>query len=188
MFFPNEIPDYVENMARQTYAIRKAYNLLGFRDPLESARFRSATYIDINLVNQSRMVVAQPLPASMEEMQSRVFSQNFPYDFWSRLASFMDEADRSMQLPYDLRSATYTDGSAIFKDDLVRGLPFLSVVMQSLDAEDGIVASLNGWPEYDWKGNQTSAVFNTRILKVIQRAVRRSGVRNNEIDAFLAIE
>lgn len=41
--------------------------------------------------------VAQPLPASMTEMQSRVFTQSFPYDFWSRLASFMDEADEVMQ-------------------------------------------------------------------------------------------
>ncbi|MDH6150486.1 MULTISPECIES: hypothetical protein [Paraburkholderia] len=265
----NGVPDYVENVARQAAAARKAFNLLAFRDPLESARYRAASYIDINLGNISgnglaysepssysavpqrgdacsiridissrldkfpgswsvvshelfhlyqygymgfkrswlleptanwaeRVIrtgslypapdVAQPLPASMTEMQSRVFTQSFPYDFWSRLASFMDEADEVMHLPNALRYATYTDGTSIFKDDYIRGLAFLSTVLQSLEAESTIVSSLNDWPPYRWGANQSSASHDVRILKVIQRAVRRTGVRNYEIDSFLAIE
>ncbi|MGF6608488.1 hypothetical protein OKW45_003410 [Paraburkholderia sp. WSM4175] len=265
----NGVPDYVENVARQADAARKAFNLLGFRDPLESARYRGASYIDINVGNMSgnglaysepasysavpqrgdacsirldisdrldkfpgswsvvshelfhlyqygymefkrpwlleptanwaeRVIrtgslhpapgLAQPLPASMAEMQSQVFAQSFPYDFWSRLASFMDEADEVMHLPNALRYATYTDGTSIFKDDYVRGFAFLSAVLQSLEAESTVVSSLNGWPPYQWGENQSSASHDARILKVIQRAVRRTGVRNSEIDAFLAIE
>ncbi|WP_233859382.1 hypothetical protein [Paraburkholderia sp. HD33-4] len=263
------VPDYVENVARQADAARKAFNLLGFRDPLESARYRAASYIDINLgniagnglaysepasysavpqrdgacsiridissrldkfpgswsvvsheffhlyqygymgfkrswlleptANWAERVVrtgtlnpapgaAKPLPASMAEMQSQVFTQSYPYDFWSRLASFMDEADDLMHLPTDLRYATYTDGTSIFKDGYVRGFAFLSTVLQSLEAESTVVSSLNGWPPYQWGENQSSASHDERILKVIQRAVRRTGVRNYEIDSFLAIK
>ncbi|MBB5445339.1 MULTISPECIES: hypothetical protein [unclassified Paraburkholderia] len=265
----NGVPDYVENVARQADAARKAFNLLGFRDPLESARYRAASYIDINLglnsgnglaysepstysavpqrdgacsiridisskldkfpgswsvvahelfhlyqygytefkrswlleptANWAERVIrvgslnpapgaARPLPASMAEMQSQVFTQSFPYDFWSRLASLIDESDEDMHLPNDLRYATYTDGTLIFRDGFVRGFSFLSTVFQSLEAESTIVSNLNGWPPYLWGANQSSESHDVRILKVIQRTVSRTGVRNYEIDSFLAIE
>lgn len=265
----NGIPDYVENVARQAHAARRAYNLLGFRDPLQSARYRGATYIDVNvgaiaayglawklpssysLLSQregvcslridvsnslskfpgtwstlahelfhlyqygysmfsrswlieptanwaervirtgtlSPAVPTTPLPATMAQVQSAVFSQSAPYDFWSRLASLMSMGDDSMQVPNDLRSALYTDGSAVFKDDRIRGFPFLSVVFQYLDAEDELVANESGLPEYLWSAaDQTSAAHDTRILKAIQKAVKQTGIRDDEIDSFLAIE
>ncbi len=45
----NGVPDYVENIARQADFMRKALNNLGFRDPLESSRYRAAKYIDISV-------------------------------------------------------------------------------------------------------------------------------------------
>lgn len=265
----NGVPDYVENVARQADAARRAYNLLGFRDPLQSARYRGATYIDLNVgalatygraysepssysalpqrdgacslridvannldkfpgtwstlghelfhlyqygtmmfrrpwlieptANWAERVIrtgslnpaipTTPLPSSMAEMQSIVFSQSFPYGFWGRLASLMDPGDEVMRLPNELQYAVYTDGSPIFKDDRIRGFAFLSTLLQYLDAESQVVAYENGWPAYTWSGtDQNSASHDTRILKSIQKAVRRTGVRNYEIDAFLAIE
>ncbi len=264
----NGIPDYVENVARQANAARRAYNLLGFRDPLESARYRSASYIDINLrnfpgnglaydetvsfsavpvrdgacsimsdisvnlasfpgtwsvvaheifhlyqygstmfkrawVNEGTANWAErvlrvgalnnatgtPLPISMAEMQSQVFSSSLPVEFWGRLAGFIDQTDGFMHLPFDLRGATYVDGSAIFKDDYLRAIAFISYIYQALDAEDDLVTNANSWLPYLWaEADQTSATHDARILKVIQRAVRQTGITNSEIAAFLAIE
>lgn len=47
----NSVPDYVENIARQADFAHKAFSYLGFRSPLESSRYRSAKYIDINVRN-----------------------------------------------------------------------------------------------------------------------------------------
>ena len=264
----NGIPDYVENVARQANAARRAYNLLGFRDPLESARYRAASFIDINLrnfagngsaydetskfsavpirdgacaimidisvnlssfpgswsvisheifhlyqygstmfkrawVNEATANWAErilrvgalsaatgtPLPTTMTEMQSQVFSQSSPVEFWARLAGFMDPTDGLMHLPVDLRGATYVDGSAIFKDDYLRAIYFLSSLFQALDAEDDLVTNSNSWLIYRWaEADQVSTFHDERILKVIQRVVRQTGITNSEIAAFLSIE
>ncbi|SIO72615.1 hypothetical protein SAMN05444172_9075 [Burkholderia sp. GAS332] len=265
----NGVPDYIENVARQAEASRKAFNLNGFRDPLQSARYRGATFIDVNVGNidhnglaysepSSYSAVPQrdgacsiridisnkldkfpgtysmlahemfhlyqygytrfkpswlieptanwaervlragslnpatptiPLPSTMAEMQSAVFSQTHPYDFWSRLASLMTAGEDTLQLPTDLRYAVFTDGSPIFKGDQVRSFGFLSVIFQALGAESELVAYENGWPEYTWTAaNMTSESHNRRILKVIQNTVKQTGVKGYEIDAFLAIE
>ncbi|MFC5610196.1 hypothetical protein [Variovorax soli] len=43
------MPDYVENVARQANFVRLALNSLGFRDPMESSRYRAVKYIDISV-------------------------------------------------------------------------------------------------------------------------------------------
>lgn len=256
----NGVPDYVENVEKQADAARKAYNLVGFRDPLESGRYRAATHIDINLgniaggaaysepgiwgavpqrggvcairidlssgianypgtwsimahemfhlfqygysmmkrswfieptANWAERIIrtgtmnhpdpTQKLPQTMEEMQTTVFSQTYPYNFWSRLAKIMDPAEDSIDLPEELRNATYVDGSLIFKDDKIRGFGFLSRFYQYLDAEDAVVSQLYGWPEYDWgSGNQNHAMHDARVLKVIQRAISSTGMKNHQ--------
>lgn len=270
----NGVPDYVENVERQADAARKAFNLLGFRDPLESGRFRVASHVDINLgdmvgglafsepssyaavpqregicsiridlsnklifpgtysivahelfhlyqygytmfkrpwlieptANWAERIIrtgslnhpdpSQMLPQTMEEMQKNVFEQTYPYNFWSRLAVLMDPAEDTFDLPADLRTARYVDGTPIFKDEKIRGFSFLSTIFQYLDAEDAFVSQLYGWPEYNWgSGNQNNAMHDVRMLKVIQRAVWRTGMKNHQIgeqinddiDGFLAI-
>lgn len=47
----NGVPDFIENIATQAIIARQTYNLLGFRDPQESTRYKVLQYIDINLLN-----------------------------------------------------------------------------------------------------------------------------------------
>ncbi|WP_226470655.1 hypothetical protein [Luteimonas panaciterrae] len=47
----NGVPDFVENVAKQVSVARKIFNLAGFRDPLESPRYRIVSKIDVNILN-----------------------------------------------------------------------------------------------------------------------------------------
>src|SRR3989344_4234663 len=48
----NGVPDYVENISIQFNTSRKALNRLGFRDPLQSPRYKGvASFIDIHIRN-----------------------------------------------------------------------------------------------------------------------------------------
>jgi hypothetical protein len=67
----NGIPDYVENIATQANSARRAYNLLGFRDPLLSPKFRAAEYIDINILNMAGNGLAYDSPVSYTSAPNR---------------------------------------------------------------------------------------------------------------------
>jgi hypothetical protein len=58
----NGVPDFVENVAKQANVSRKMYTALGFRDPLDAAKYRGVRYIDINLVNISANGLAYDNP------------------------------------------------------------------------------------------------------------------------------
>lgn len=47
----NGVPDMVEDAVTHVHAVRGALNLNGFQDPLRSARFSSARFIDIDFLN-----------------------------------------------------------------------------------------------------------------------------------------
>lgn len=262
----NGVPDYIENIARQANVARRSFNLLGFRDPLESSRYRAASFIDINVLDMAGNGVAydEPwrtplhplkegcsigvdvsrnlngfpgnwsvvaheifhlyqygatmfkaswflegvanwaervirtgatttngtvvLPSTVAQMESQVYSQSYPTEFWSRLAVLMDSSNAIFSLPAELRYATYVNGTVIIKDDYWRGMHFFSTLMAALDAEDDVVTHLRGWPPHQWaEADQKDVAHNPRILKVIQRVVRRTGVSSPEIDGFLAI-
>ncbi|WP_418132098.1 hypothetical protein [Variovorax sp. 278MFTsu5.1] len=265
----NGVPDYVENLARQADFTHKALTFLGFRSPLESARYRAVKFIDIgvkdlggynglsydepwrypniplktndctalidihrNLVgfpgnwaivshelfhlfgNSYTMFKASwvseaaskwaeyivragwstgpsvtPLPSTMAQMETLVFPEHYPMEFWNRLLQFMDASpNNSVYLPAHLTSATYVDGTYIMKDSYWRGMAFFLAFYQALDAEDDIVSAVNGWGQYNWlESDQKNVAHNQRILKVLQRVVRRTGISDPEINAFLAI-
>lgn len=54
----NGVPDFIENVAKQADVARRSYNLLGFRDPLESPKFRAVERIDINILNMAANGIA----------------------------------------------------------------------------------------------------------------------------------
>ena len=58
----NGVPDFVENVAKQAEAARQTFNLLGFRDPLESPRYRAVRFIDINILNMAGNGLAADSP------------------------------------------------------------------------------------------------------------------------------
>lgn len=47
----NGIPDIVEDTVLHAVAVRKLFSSLGFRDPMESPRFRSATVLDLDFLD-----------------------------------------------------------------------------------------------------------------------------------------
>ena len=60
----NQIPDYVENIAIQANATTDALTVLGFKHPLQSARYKNvAHYIDIHVLKMSGNGVAYELPS-----------------------------------------------------------------------------------------------------------------------------
>lgn len=130
-----------------------------------------------------------PLPSTMAQMEASVFSDSYPMNFWNRIIQFVDASPSgAIYLPAHLTSATYVDGTFIMKDSNWRGMAFFQALYQALDAEDEILSAVNGWGPYNWlETEQKNAAHNARILKVIQRVIRRTGVNDPEINAFLAI-
>jgi len=109
--------------------------------------------------------------------------------FWDRLIQQVDASpDNVIDLPASLTSATYVDGTLIMKDIYLKGAPFIQSLLQGLESESNVLTALNSWPTYGWQEtDQKDVIHDPRILKVIQRAVRNTGVSNVEINGFLAI-
>jgi hypothetical protein len=124
----------------------------------------------------------------MAEM-TRVFSESPSSPFWRRLALLMDGSDGFIDLPDHLLDATNANGTPIIKSSYLRGARFVAALYQALDAEDDVVSAQQGWAQYNWTdANQKSAAHDLRLLRVIQRVVRRTGITSPEIEAFLAIQ
>jgi len=134
-------------------------------------------------------VSTTPLPNSAQAMQTNVYSQSYPMAFWDRLIQQVDASpDNVIDLPASLTGATYVDGTPIMKDTYLKGAPFIQSLLQGLESESNVLTALNSWPTYRWQEtDQKDVIHDPRILKVIQRAVRNTGVSNAEINGFLAI-
>jgi hypothetical protein len=272
----NGVPDFVENVAKQADVSRKMYAALGFRDPLDAAKYRGTKYIDINLLNMpsnglaydnsihyptapnrgpdctlrvdisanlelagnfttnwfvvghemfhlfqygqtlfKRSWVNEPtakwaeysmrvgefyplgspaymLPASLSDFQINIVgapTSAVADRFWSRLIDLVDGPDNVLRVPDYLLAERYTDENIVIKDRTLRGAAFIANLYQTLDAEDAIVSHNNDWNPYNWpESDQTSNTHDLRILSAIQRVVRRTGISNPELDAFLAIQ
>ena len=51
----NSIPDYVENIAQRLYVAKEVFiNLLGFKDPLKSKRYKDVKYIDVHIMSSEK--------------------------------------------------------------------------------------------------------------------------------------
>lgn len=137
----------------------------------------------------STSAVPAPLPATMAQMQA-VFAQDYPMEFWNRLIQIMDASTtNTIYLPTHLTSATYVDGTVIMKDNIWRGIGLFLSLHQAMDAEDDIVSGINGWGQYDWlESDQKNPAHDLRLLKLLQRVVRQSGISTAEVNAFLAIQ
>lgn len=131
------------------------------------------------------------LPSTMIELEATVISAPFSVTanrFWSRLIDLVASEDDDLLVPDHLLSEQYTDGEPVIKDGTLRGAALISAIYQTLDAEDDIVSHVKGWNPYNWaESNQTDAAHNLRILATIQRAIRRTGVSQPELAAFLDI-
>lgn len=272
----NGVPDFVEDVAKQADVSRKIYVALGFRDPLDAAKYRGVRHIDINLVNMAnnglayynpiyypaapnrgsdctlridisanlelagkfttnwfvvghemfhlfqygqtlfkRSWINEPLakwaeysmrvgefypvgtpsytlPTSLSDFQPNIVEAptgTVANRFWSRLIDLVDGRDNGLRVSDFLFAERYTDENIVIKDRTLRGAAFIADVYQTLDAEDAIVSHNNGWNPYDWpQSDQTSNTHDLRILSAIQRVVRRTGISNPELDAFMAIQ
>ncbi|MDX3906519.1 MAG: hypothetical protein QHC78_12590 [Pigmentiphaga sp.] len=132
------------------------------------------------------------LPSTLPDFQATVVAASTSQNanrFWSRLIDLVESEDGSLRIPAHLLSEQYTDGIAVIKDQTLRGAALISAIYQTLDAEDDIVSHLNGWNSYNWaESDQTSSSHDPRILAAVQRAIRRTGTSNPELNAFLDIE
>lgn len=132
------------------------------------------------------------LPSTLTDLQTTVISASTSQNanrFWSRLIELVESENDGFRVPGYLLSEQYTDGVVVIKDHTLRGAAIISSVYQALDAEDDILSHLSGWNAYSWaETNQTASSHDLRILGAIQRAIRRTGVSNAELNAFLAIQ
>lgn len=109
--------------------------------------------------------------------------------FWSKLIVLADPASGEMSLPEHLRIQTYTDGEPVFKDDTLRGAPFILAVFEALAKEDRVVSRIRGLDPLRWPENtQTSSDHDALALSVIQRVVRDLRGADEPVDGFLSIE
>lgn len=90
----NNIPDYIEDIVTQAHVARTIFNRLGFRDPLESPRYRGAEYIDIFIydigynglaIDEPWVYTSVPLTENKCSIQIRLSSSlnNFPGNYWA---------------------------------------------------------------------------------------------------------
>ncbi|MGF6608497.1 hypothetical protein OKW45_003419 [Paraburkholderia sp. WSM4175] len=81
----NGVSDFIENIAKQADVARRAYNLLGFRDPLDSAKYRAVEKIDINILNMEYNGLAYHVPVSYPTAPNRGDDCTLRIDISSRL-------------------------------------------------------------------------------------------------------
>lgn len=282
----NGVPDYIENIARQADAARRAFIHLGFQDPLNSPRYAAVRFIDINVLNMAyngraydsavyypdapgrgnectlridisarletrwigppdrrmqaeftkhwfvvghevfhlfqygltqfkRAWINEPtakwaeyvmrrrglypldvpedgLPRSSDELRASVIDVPVKASanrFWSKLIVLADATSGEMSLPEHLRFQTYTDGEPVFKDNALRGAPFILAVFEALAKKDRIVSVTRGLDPLRWPENtQTSSDHDALALSVIQRVVRDLRGADEPVNGFLSIE
>lgn len=279
----NAVPDFIENVARQAVAAREAFVDLGFRDPLDSPKYRDVRFIDINILRmnyngsaydsaiyypaatargedctlridissqlETRLigppgnqrlseftanwfVVAHEMfhlfqygltefkrswlneptakwaeyalrrgefyplgaapytiPATQEEIERDIIGK--PIDapanrFWTRLIE-LAETDADRQTPAkQLLPLAYTDGRPIFKDDTLRGTPFIVALFEALNALDKAVSRSEGWSPYRWReSDQISATHDLRLLRLVHDIVRDRTGHHPELEPLL---
>lgn len=129
------------------------------------------------------------LPSTALQMQEVFDSQNDAGSkFWNRLAYLLSVETPNMQISQALKNKKYVNNSFVVKDDLWKGGAILRVISQMLDVEDDMVDIQTNRLPYQWtSAEQTSNVHDVRLLNLIQRAVRRTGVSSVEINGFLNI-
>ena len=129
------------------------------------------------------------LPSTLIQMQEVFDSQNDAgIKFWNRLAYLLTVETSTMQISQALKNRKYVNNSIVVKDDLWKGGAILRATSQMLDVEDDMVDLQTNRPPYQWTdAEQTSNAHDIRLLNLIQRAVRRTGVTSAEINGFLSI-
>lgn len=130
-----------------------------------------------------------PLPASAVQMQDVFSSQNDAgVKFWNRLAYLAGSEVTGMPISADLAQRKYVSGAPVVKDNDWKGASIVRAVFQTLDAEDDVLDLQLGRPPYQWTdADQMSPANNARLLNLIQRVVRRTGLSSTEVNSFLAI-
>ncbi|UXS42980.1 hypothetical protein FY150_24570 (plasmid) [Agrobacterium tumefaciens] len=132
------------------------------------------------------------LPRSPNEMRASVIDvpvKGSANRFWSKLIVLADATSGEMSLPEHLRFQTYTDGEPVFKDNAIRGAPFILAVFEALAKEDRVVSGTLGLDPLRWPENtQTSSDHDALALSVIQRVVRDLRGADEPVDGFLSIE
>jgi hypothetical protein len=129
------------------------------------------------------------LPSTLIQMQDVFDSQNDAgMKFWNRLAYLLTAETSTMQISQALKNRKYVNNSIVVKDDLWKGGAIIGAISQMLDVEDDMVDLQTNRPPYQWtESEQTSSAHDIRLLNLIQRAVRRTGVTSAEINGFLSI-
>lgn len=132
------------------------------------------------------------LPRSSDELRASVIDVPVKASanrFWSKLIALVDATTGEMSLPEHLRIQTYTDGEPVFKDDTLRGAPFILAVFEALAKEDRVVSRTRGLDPLRWpEKTQTSSDHDALALSVIQRVVRDFRGADEPVNGFLSIE
>ncbi len=109
---------------------------------------------------------------------------------WSRLAVLSDTTNGQLNLPSTLLNRTYVDGTTkVFKDQYLRGVPFMKKVLENLKVESDAMSYQYGRNKDNWiEADQINEVVNFPIMtKAIQKTMHQFGMNKTiEEKSFLS--
>lgn len=192
----NQIPDQVEDIAKQTWVAYKLFvNTLNFPDPLQSERYQQASFIDVNLlakesINQNGVAYdgLQNFRRAMDELGTKTITFDVATTVNPR--TNITPAHELFHLIQNgatyFKNRWYTEGMArwaehaLEKDFRLNGADFMRAVLAELGKMDDIAYQELGysdWLENNQKSDQNNPYIYQAIMNVAQRrgyTVRRS--------------
>lgn len=162
-----------------------------------SNQFKDNWYIEgmTNLMERLLRLGAQggngltPLPSELSELESNVYA--VPYNqLWHRLAVLSDNTDGQLNLPSQLLSKTYINGSKVFKDEKLKGHSFIKKILENMELKSNEISLQQEWNRHNWdETDQRSDKYRPQMLNVIQETMLQFGMnKTSEEIKFLNIK
>lgn len=107
----NNVPDYIENIAIQANSVRRAWNHLGYQDPLNSPRYKDIEYIDIHVRKLNGLGLAYDKPHRHTNHPIKKNACALILEVNSNIANFTTESSLVAHELFHL----YTYGYTMFK-------------------------------------------------------------------------
>lgn len=105
------------------------------------------------------------LPSSPESLETLMASSYSAVSFWHRLGELLD-SDGHMSLITDLGKRRYTDGRAVFQDQVFQGGRLVKSTLLKLQAMEGSAAKRLGWTQNTWREAQKfSPLLNHDVMR-----------------------
>lgn len=129
------------------------------------------------------------LPANETQLNNSVYNVDYN-QLWHRFAYLSDITNGQLNLPSELLSKTYVDGSKVFKNERFKGHHFMKSLLQNFKVKSYELSLLNNRDPYRWSEiDQISIANRPYMLDAIQTTMLQHGIdtRDEEIK-FIEIE